>query len=57
MNAEACRRMASDASNRKLQTILLEMARTWLRLALEAERFEQLQDQLKEGRPADKRKV
>lgn len=49
--------MASDASNRKLQTILLEMARTWLRLALEAERFEQLQDQLKEGRPADKRKV
>lgn len=55
MNAEACRRMATDTPNRRLQTILLDMARAWLRLALEAERFEQLQDQVKESHSTDKR--
>jgi hypothetical protein len=33
--------MAERAPNRRVQDILLDMARTWTRLALEAEQWEQ----------------
>ena len=35
--AAECRQMAEDAPNSRVQAILIDMARTWDRLALEAE--------------------
>jgi hypothetical protein len=34
-----CRAMAKSAPNPRVQAILIDMARTWTRLALEAERL------------------
>ena len=36
-----CRRLAAAAQNRGVQDILLDMARTWTRLAVEAEQWVQ----------------
>ena len=36
-----CRRLAAAAKNRGVQDILLDMARTWTRLAVEAEQWVQ----------------
>ena len=36
-----CRAMAEHAPNARVQAILIDMARTWTRLALEAEQLNQ----------------
>jgi hypothetical protein len=36
-----CRLLAEQTSNARVKTILLDMARTWTRLALEAEQWNQ----------------
>jgi hypothetical protein len=36
-----CRLLAEQTSNARVKTILLDMARTWTRLALEAEQWSQ----------------
>jgi hypothetical protein len=36
-----CRAMAENAPNARVRAILIDMARTWARLALEAERLNQ----------------
>jgi hypothetical protein len=39
LRAAECQRMAAQAPNPRVQNILLDMARTWTRLALEAEEW------------------
>jgi hypothetical protein len=39
--AAECHQMAERAPNRRVQDILLDMARTWTRLAIEAVQWEQ----------------
>jgi hypothetical protein len=41
-----CREMAERAPNLRVQSILIDMARTWQRLALEAEQFNQKNERL-----------
>ena len=45
VRAAECQRMAAQAPNARVQDILIDMARTWTRLALEAEQT------LKQSRP------
>jgi hypothetical protein len=45
LRAADCERMSAHAPNPRLKAILLDMSRTWTRLALEAEQT------LKENRP------
>jgi hypothetical protein len=40
--AAECQQMAEDASNARLRDILLDVARTWTRLAFEAEQWTQM---------------
>jgi hypothetical protein len=41
LRASECQRMAAQAHNAPVRDILLDMARTWTRLALEAEHWSQ----------------
>jgi len=41
LRAAECQRMAEQAPNPRVRDILLDMARTWTRLALEAEQWSQ----------------
>ena len=40
--AAECQQMAEHASNARIRDILLDVARTWTRLALEAEQWSQM---------------
>jgi len=42
VRAAECQRMAAQAPNARVQDILIDMARTWMRLALEAEQWTQM---------------
>jgi hypothetical protein len=41
LHSAECRRLAEQTSNARVKDILLDMARTWTRLALEAEQWNQ----------------
>jgi hypothetical protein len=45
-HAVECHRMAERASNLRMQSILIDMARTWQRLALEVEQSRQKNESL-----------
>ena len=42
VRAAECQRMAEQAPNARVRDILIDMARTWMRLALEAEQWTQM---------------
>jgi hypothetical protein len=42
LRASECQKMASQAPNMRVRDILLDMARTWMRLALEAEEWSRI---------------
>jgi hypothetical protein len=54
--AADCRQMAERAPNMRVQGILLDIARTWTRLALEAEQWSQMNRPRTESDAIDRRR-